>query len=69
MWCHLVFVNVTLTCLQVDAHAGMLHDALLMWAYGVNKTLQQGAAANDGINVTRNIFNLTFEGTFLNIFL
>lgn len=41
---------------------GMVHDAVLAWAYGVNKTLEQGYPPNDGLRVTQNIFNLTFEG-------
>ena len=40
----------------------MVHDAVLMWAYGVNKTLEQGFPPDDGLKVTENIFNLTFEG-------
>lgn len=41
---------------------GLMHDAVLMWAYGVNKTLQQGFDPNNGVKVTQNIYNMTFEG-------
>ena len=47
----------------MDAHAGLLHDAVLMWAIAANLTLSQGGSAtNDGLNITKNIYNLTFQG-------
>ncbi len=39
-----------------------MHDAVLQWAYGVNKTLEQGYQPDDGERVTQNILNLQFEG-------
>ncbi len=42
--------------------AGMIHDSMLQWAYGVNKTLEQGYPPDDGFKVTQNIINMTFEG-------
>ena len=39
-----------------------IHDAVLMWAYGVNRTLEQGGAPDDGEAVVKNIFNLSFTG-------
>ena len=41
---------------------GMVHDAVLMWGYGVNKTVEQGHNPSDGIKVSENIFNLIFDG-------
>ena len=43
-------------------HAGFVHDAVLQWAYGVNKTLEQGFAPDDGFKITENIFNMQFDG-------
>ena len=40
----------------------MVHDAVLQWAYGVNKSLTQGLPPDDGYQITQNIFNSTFEG-------
>ena len=40
----------------------MVHDAVLLWAYGVNKTLEQGGSADDGFAVSKNIINTTFDG-------
>lgn len=41
---------------------GLIHDSVLMWAYGVNKTLENGNSPYDGVKVTENIYNLTFTG-------
>ena len=41
---------------------GLLHDAVLIWAYGVNRTLEEGGVPDDGINITKNVFNLYFDG-------
>lgn len=35
---------------------------MLLWAYGVNKTLEQGGAVDDGYAITDNIFGMSFEG-------
>ena len=55
--CHLVLM-------AFDLISVMLHDAILLWAYGVNKTLAQGYRPNDGLKVTENIINMTFQGKF-----
>ena len=47
--------------------AGLTHDAVLLWAHGVNKTIEQGYAPNDGLRVTRNIINSTTQGVTGNI--
>jgi hypothetical protein len=39
-----------------------IHDAVLTWAYAVNKTVEQGYAPDDGMRIIRNTFNLQFEG-------
>ena len=41
---------------------GLVHDAVLQWAYGVNTTVEQGFPPDDGLKVTENIINMTFEG-------
>ena len=40
----------------------MIHDSVLLWAYGVNKTLEQGGAPDDGEHVAGNIFNSSIRG-------
>ena len=39
-----------------------VHDAVLLWAYGVNKTLEEGFSPDDGRAVTKNIINSTIQG-------
>ena len=39
-----------------------IHDSVLQWAYGVNRTLEQGLAPDDGYAITNNIFGLVFQG-------
>ncbi len=46
---------------------GFIHDAVLQWAYGVNKTLQQGYSPNDGVRITKNILNTSFKGITGNV--
>ena len=41
---------------------GLLHDAVLIWAYGVNRTLREGGVPDHGINITKNIFNMVIDG-------
>ena len=36
---------------------GYAHDAILAWAYGVNRTLEKGGEPDDGETVAKNIFN------------
>ena len=40
----------------------MIHDAVLLWAYGVNKTLEAGGYPDDGATITQNSLNFTFDG-------
>ena len=35
---------------------------MLIWAYGVNRTLERGGAPDDGTDVANNIFNMVFDG-------
>lgn len=55
--------------IQVDVHAGMLYDALLLWAYGVNKTIEDNASyVDDGKKITQKILEgITFNGMLLMI--
>ena len=55
-WCKYQFMLLYFTL------AGFVHDAVLQWAYGVNLTLAAGHSPDDGFKVSKNIFNMTFEG-------
>ncbi len=48
--------------INVFVFLGFIHDAVLLWAYGVNKTLEEGYPPDDGFRITKNIINMTFEG-------
>ena len=53
-----------------DIHvSGYIHDAVLLWAYGVNKTLEHGHSPDDGLKFTENVFNMTFEGITGKVFI
>ena len=39
-----------------------MYDAVLLWAYGVNRTLEEGGEPDNGLAITNNIFNFTFYG-------
>ena len=43
----------------------MLHDAVLMWALGVNKTINDFGVAHldNGTAITSNLLGYTFQGT------
>ena len=42
--------------------SGTLYDAVMMWAYATNKSLEQGYSFDDGYHITQNILNHSFEG-------
>ena len=65
---HLLSINGNTNCsatfiflLRCD-FPGMAHDAILAWAYGVNRTLERGGEPDDGETVANNIFNFAFAG-------
>ena len=39
-----------------------LYEAVLLWFYGVNKTLALGQQPDNGLQVTNNMLNFTFGG-------
>ena len=40
---------------------GFVYDAVLLWAYGVNRTLSRGGLPNNGTAVAANILNIEIE--------
>ena len=42
--------------------SGFAHDAVMLWAHGVNRTIQQGDNPNDGFKVSKNIFSSSIQG-------
>ena len=41
--------------------SAFLHDAVLLWALGVNRTLSAGGEADDGEMIAHSVQNQTFE--------
>ena len=63
-----IFINENTSCFVIQIcllwcdFPGMAHDAMLAWAYGVNRTLERGGEPDDGETVVKNIFNFAFTG-------
>ena len=51
------WVTHSVLCFQ-----GFIHDAVLIWAYGVNRTIERGGAPDDGAGISNNSFNTNFDG-------
>ncbi len=49
-------------CMSILSFEAYIYDAVLLWAYGVNKTIEQGYSVHDGYHISKNIFNSSFEG-------
>jgi hypothetical protein len=43
-------------------YSAYLHDAILLYAHGLNKTLSQGGNYTDGRAITQNMFGMEFLG-------
>lgn len=43
--------------------AGLLHDAVLLWALAINHTVRRGENPKDGVAVTRNIQRVLVKGS------
>lgn len=48
--------------LQVNSFVGAFHDAVILYALALNETLEAGFNATNGMEVTRRMWNRTFEG-------
>jgi hypothetical protein len=47
---------------QVNSFVGAFHDAVILYALALNETLEAGHNATNGMEVTRRMWNRTFEG-------
>ncbi len=55
------FSLVIIVC-TINTFSAYIYDSVLQWAIGVNKTIEQGYAPDDGFQISKNIFNLVYEG-------
>ncbi len=47
---------------QIENLVGAFHDAVILYALALNETLQAGGSISDGADITRRMWNRTFEG-------
>ena len=48
--------------LQVNSFVGAFHDAVILYALALNETLAAGYNATDGAEITKRMWNRSFEG-------
>ena len=52
-------------CLQVNSFVGAFHDAVILYAIAVNETLEDGLDPTNGTEITRRMWNRSFQGKLL----
>ena len=63
LWTNIRFAgDMTLIWRHCNFFPGFVYDAVLQWAYGVNRTLEAGGAVDDGLAIADSIFNMSFHG-------
>ena len=48
--------------MQVNSFVGAFHDAVILYALALNETLEAGLDPTNGTEITRRMWNRTFEG-------
>lgn len=48
--------------LQVNSFVGAFHDAVILYALAVNETLADGLDPRNGTEITRRMWNRSFQG-------
>ena len=46
----------------IEIFSGYIHDAVLLWAYGVNRTMRKGFPPDHHLEVIKSILGFKFEG-------
>ena len=46
----------------MNSFVGAFYDAVILYAHALNETIEAGGNVSDGINITRRMWNRTFEG-------
>jgi hypothetical protein len=47
---------------QVNSFVGAFHDAVILYALALNESLEAGVAITNGSEITRRMWNRTFDG-------
>ncbi len=50
---------------QVNSFVGAFHDAVILYALALNETLADGYNATDGAEITKRMWNRSFEGKYI----
>ncbi|PVD36191.1 hypothetical protein C0Q70_03166, partial [Pomacea canaliculata] len=58
----LTFPNFTYGEDEVNNFVGAFHDAVILYALALNETLEAGGTVKDGVEITRRMWNRTFQG-------
>ena len=51
--------------MQVNSFVGAFHDAVILYALALNETLADGYNATDGAEITKRMWNRSFEGMYI----
>ncbi|RUS77778.1 hypothetical protein EGW08_014463, partial [Elysia chlorotica] len=62
-----IYPNFTYGDEEVNSFVGAFYDAVILYAHALNETIEAGGNVSDGINITRNMWNRTFEGITGNV--
>ena len=60
----LIHLYLSLSRLQVNSFVGAFHDAVILYALALNETLAAGYNATDGAEITKRMWNRSFEGKY-----
>ena len=52
---------------QVEIYAAFLHDAAMLYAHALNKTLNMNGTVWDGHLIIQNMYNYSFNGKFSSV--
>lgn len=56
-------------CFQVNSFVGAFHDAVILYALALNETLAANISITNGTEITKRMWNRTFEGKVLSVIL
>ncbi|KAK0055740.1 atrial natriuretic peptide receptor 1, partial [Biomphalaria pfeifferi] len=62
-----MYPNFTYGEQEVNSFVGAFHDAVILYALALNETIEAGGNVSDGLNITRRMWNRTFEGITGNV--
>ena len=49
---------------QVNSFVGAFHDAVILYALALNESLEAGVSISNGSEITRRMWNRTFDGEY-----